>query len=100
VVTRPFGTWSAARALCGVIPSGSGCIPRSSTSRCAWATAASTTSWRRLCRERAVPVAVSWGRERGCGLHRCGSAPHWDRAGPVLAPLAFTGSQQSRRGTL
>src|SRR5437764_1654017 len=47
------------RSLCGVIPSGSGCMPRSSASRCAWATDVSTTSWRRLCRERGVPVAVT-----------------------------------------
>ena len=47
------------RSLCAVIPRGSGCRPRSSTSVFAYATTASTTSWRRLGRERALPAEVA-----------------------------------------
>ncbi len=42
-----------------MIPSGRGCRPRSSTSLFAWATTASTTSWRMLCRERGLPAEVT-----------------------------------------
>ena len=100
---------NACRSLCGVVRVAAGCGPRSSTSQFARFTSGSTTSWRRLCRDRTgagAPLSRR-GRTRssaaaglaGTGVSRGDAKSGWGAARPLDRERAQIG-HLSRTPTL